>query len=305
MIGVLGAGAFGTALAVALVRAGGYAVLWGRDVRRIGAENPRLPGVPILDGLFITSELGEALEADILLLAMPMQATSAFLQTHADAFDGKTLVACAKGFDLDTGIGGAGLIERYARAATPAILSGPGFARDIGLGRPTAMTLGGGADLQAHLSTPDLRLYRSDDLRGIEVGGALKNVIAIACGAAIGMGLGESARAALMTRGFAEIQRLGRELHAQPETLTGLSGLGDLALTCTSDTSRNYRFGRALGRGDAFDAAITVEGAATARAVAKLGLDLPICAEVARLCTGQTTVGEAIDRLLSRPLRAE
>ena len=186
----------------------------------------------------------------------------------------------------------------------------PGTSR----GLPTALTLACGDEskgraLQEQLSTPVLRLYRSDDMIGAELGGALKNVIAIACGACIGAGLGDSARAALMTRGFAEMMRLSARLGAQPETLTGLSGLGDLTLTCTSDGSRNYRFGLALGRGEAFDPSVTVEGAATARAAARLSIDLdlplPVCSVVADLSQGRLTVRQAMDTLLSRPLKDE
>ncbi len=309
MIGVLGAGAFGTALAVALARGGKDVRLWGRDVSGIGREAPRLPGVVLPADLRVTGEIGVALEPAILLMALPMQATGAFLKAHAADLVGKTLVGCAKGFDLASGQGVTGLIAAEVPDAQAAILSGPSFAAEIGRGLPTALTLAGSEALQRALATPLLRLYRSDDPRGVEVGGALKNVIAIACGAAIGQGLGESARAALMTRGFAEMQRLGAAMGAQPETLLGLSGLGDLALTCTSDLSRNYRYGLALGRGEAFDPSITVEGAATARAATALaereGIELPITEAVGRITGGQVSVGEAIQALLSRPLRSE
>ena len=164
-------------------------------------------------------------------------------------------------------------------------------------------------DIQHRLATPVLRLYRSADVLGAELGGALKNVMAIACGACIGAGLGDSARAALMTRGFAEMRALAVKLGAQPETLSGLSGLGDLTLTCTSDLSRNYRYGKALGDGTPFDPNITVEGAATARAAATLadrhGVGAPICTATAALTEGRLTVSEAMDHLLSRPLKEE
>ena len=165
------------------------------------------------------------------------------------------------------------------------------------------------ADLQRQLSTRSLRLYRSDDMVGAELGGALKNVIAIACGAAIGAGLGDSARAALLTRGFAEMMRIAEHMGARAETLNGLCGLGDLTLTCTSDLSRNYRLGLALGRGTDFDPNLTVEGAATAQALAKItettALDLPICTTVAQLVTGALSVSQALDALISRPLKEE
>lgn len=188
------------------------------------------------------------------------------------------------------------------------------FAADIARGLPTALTLactdgGLGERLQSLLSTTTLRVYRTDDVTGAELGGALKNVIAIAAGITIGAGLGDSARAALMTRGYAEMVRLATALHARPETLAGLSGFGDLVLTCTSDQSRNFRFGRALGAGNPFDPTVTVEGAATARAVARLatqrGFDLPLTATVAALIDGQIDLRTAIQTLLSRPLRKE
>ena len=194
------------------------------------------------------------------------------------------------------------------------MLTGPSFARDIARGLPTALTLACtepdvAAQLQAALSTPTLRLYRTTDVIGAELGGALKNAIAIGCGAVMGAGLGDSARAALMTRGFAEMQRIAAVMGADAETLMGLSGLGDLTLTCTSDQSRNYRLGLALGAGTDFDAAITVEGAATARALRKLAadldVDLPVCMAVADLVDHQVDINGAIDRLLARPLKEE
>ena len=195
-----------------------------------------------------------------------------------------------------------------------AVLTGPSFAADIANGLPTALTLACadedvGHGLQTELSTPTLRLYRSADVVGAELSGALKNVIAIGCGAVMGAGLGDSARAALMTRGFAEIQRVAAAFGAQAETLMGLSGLGDLTLTCTSDQSRNYRLGLALGAGRDFDSSVTVEGAATAQALRRVarerGLDLPICACIADLVAGDVDMKGAMQQLLGRPLREE
>ncbi|MDM7255294.1 MAG: NAD(P)H-dependent glycerol-3-phosphate dehydrogenase, partial [Paracoccus sp. (in: a-proteobacteria)] len=192
-------------------------------------------------------------------------------------------------------------------------LTGPSFAADIARGLPTALTLAGadaeaGEALQEALSTPTIRLYRTTDVAGAELGGALKNVIAIAAGAAIGAGLGDSARAAIVTRGFAEMTRFATARGARAETLAGLSGLGDLVLTCTSDLSRNFRFGQALGEGAPFDPSITVEGAATARAVSRIapdtGVDMPISTMVAALSDG-LPVHEAMRALLSRPLKEE
>ena len=319
MIGILGAGAFGTALAVALAREGTPVTLWGRDPEAMAQLattrlSPHLPGVDLPCGIAVTPDLAQAAQHRTLLLAVPMQSLSDLLGALDAPLDGARLVACCKGIDLATGTGPSKVITRAKPQALPAVLTGPSFAADIARGLPTALTLAcgdaqAGHDLQHQLSTRSLRLYRTTDVTGAELGGALKNVIAIACGACIGAGLGDSARAALMTRGFAEMTRLAAHFGARPETLAGLSGLGDLALTCTSDLSRNYRFGQALGQGQAFDPRVTVEGAATARAVTRLaareGLSMPISAVVAALAAGEATVSEALDELLSRPLKEE
>lgn len=312
MIGILGAGAFGTALAVALT-ANGPVTLWGRRIDWQG-ENPRLPGVAMPDAVTVTKDLDAALACDTILLALPAQALGAFLDEHGPRLAGKALVSTAKGIDLQHLTGPSALIAQAAPDAVVAVLTGPSFAADIARGLPTALTLacadGAAAQvLQDRLSTPVLRLYRTTDVTGAELGGALKNVIAIAAGTVIGAGLGDSARAAIITRGFAEMTRLAIHLGARPETLTGLSGLGDLTLTCTSAGSRNFRFGCAIGSGSAWDSATTVEGAATARALALMaardGLDLPIAAMVARLAEGRVSVEKAMDHLLSRPLKEE
>ena len=313
-VAVLGGGAFGTALAVSLA-ANGPVTLWARNA---GAWKdracPKLEGVTLPDPVTLTGDVAEALRADALLFATPMQSLAGLLDGLPEGLEGKALVACCKGIDLTRLTGPAAILAERAPDAVPAILTGPSFAADIARCLPTALTLACadeamGKALQQALSTPALRLYRSRDVIGAELGGALKNVVAIACGACIGAGLGDSARAALMTRGFAEMTRLAAHLGASPETLAGLSGLGDLTLTCTSDLSRNYRFGLALGRGEAFDAGTTVEGAATAQAAEALGrrdgIPLPICGTVSRLTEGALTVPEAMDQLLTRPLKEE
>ncbi|WP_353473444.1 NAD(P)-dependent glycerol-3-phosphate dehydrogenase [Salipiger sp. H15] len=319
MIGVLGAGAFGTALAVSLARDGRKVMLWGRSAASMdemarSRQTDRLPGVTLPEGIEITADLDRAASAETLLLAVPMQTLSAVLGSIQSPLEGQKLVACCKGIDLATGEGPSHVITHAKPGALPAILTGPSFAADIARGLPTALTLAcedpeAGLVLQHVLSTRTVRLYRSTDVTGAEVGGALKNVMAIACGACIGAGFGDSARAALMTRGFAEMTRLAVHLGAKPETLAGLSGLGDLALTCTSDLSRNYRYGQALGRAEGFDPSVTVEGAATARAVAALadreGLAMPVSKVVAALTEGQVTISEALEELLSRPLKEE
>lgn len=316
---VAGAGAFGTALAVALARDGAEVALWARDAAQAAAiaaarENAaRLPGVMLPEGVRVTARL-DATGADAALLAMPMQALAGFLDEHAPALGAAPLVACMKGISLDTLEGPSGLIARGCPGAAVAVLSGPGFAAELAAGLPTGLTLA--ADdpalakrLQALLSTAALRLYRSTDPVGVELGGALKNVIAIAAGIAIGAGLGDSARAALITRGHAEMLRLALAHGAQAETLSGLSGFGDLVLTCTSEKSRNFRYGLALGAGAPFDAKATVEGAATARAVARLaareGIEMPITAMVAAVLDGRLGIAQAVEALMARPLREE
>ncbi|PYG30980.1 NAD(P)H-dependent glycerol-3-phosphate dehydrogenase [Pelagimonas varians] len=314
-ISILGAGAFGTALAISLAQ-NGPVTLWARDVSAMleTRESPRLPGLKIPDAVHIVSDLDVALEADTILLSIPMQRLSGLMDRIDTPLADKTLVACCKGVDLRTGLGPTGILQAAKPDASVAILTGPSFAADIARGLPTALTLACAVDavgkrVQHQLSTPSLRLYRSTDVVGAELGGALKNVMAIACGAAIGAGLGDSARAALMTRGFAEMTRFAAAQGARPETMAGLSGLGDLALTCTSDLSRNYQLGLALGRKEIFDPSVTVEGAATAQAMDRIaidtGLSLPICHAVAALTQGRVTVDDVMAQLLSRPLKEE
>ena len=311
MIGVVGAGAFGGALAVALSRLGPV-MIWGRGQE--GRVLRRLPGVVLPDAVTVTAEIADLSDVDTLLLALPMQAMAGFLRESGDALAARQLVACCKGMDLASGLGPTGVIAAARPEAVAAVLTGPSFAADIAHGLPTALTLActeddTGAALQARLSTPVLRLYRTTDVTGSELGGALKNVIAIAAGVVIGAGLGESARAALMTRGFAEMQRFAQALGARPETLGGLSGFGDLVLTCTSSQSRNFRFGAALGAGQPFDADTTVEGVATAQAVTRLadekGIAMPVAAMVAALTSGRIALPDAIETLMSRPLKQE
>ncbi|TDK44474.1 NAD(P)H-dependent glycerol-3-phosphate dehydrogenase [Antarcticimicrobium luteum] len=318
-VSVIGAGAFGTALAISLAGRGPVC-LWARSkdhakAMQAARENiSRLPGHALPETLSVTADMGVATENHTLLLAVPMQNLRDLLIEHAGALAGKTLVACCKGIELSTGLGPVEVIRQTRPDARPALLTGPSFAHDIAAGLPTALTLACadadlGKALQQSLNTANLRLYRSTDTTGAELGGALKNVIAIACGAVIGAGLGESARAALMTRGYAEMQRMALALGARAETLAGLSGFGDLALTCTSEGSRNYRLGLSLGRGGGFDPDVTVEGAATARAVAtkarQMQLDMPITACVVALLDGKLTLDAAMTALLTRPLKEE
>lgn len=319
-ISILGAGAFGTALAISLTRTGQPITLWAHDVDHVTAmqnarENAkRLANHPFPDSLTVTDSIETATAADTLLIATPMQKLAEFTQNYADVLNGKTLVACCKGIDLVTNRGPIATLAHICPDATAAILTGPSFANDIAKGLPTALTLACaddelGEQLQAQLSTNNLRLYRTTDTTGAELGGALKNVVAIACGATIGAGLGESARAAVMTRGYAEMQRLAQAFGASPQTLSGLSGFGDLTLTCTSEQSRNYAFGLSLGRNEPFDPNITVEGAKTAIAVSNLAelhnIDMPLASVVASILLQKITVPEAMEALLSRPLKKE
>lgn len=320
MIRVMGAGAFGTALAVSLSRKG-RATLWARDaahardMHETRQNARRLPGIDLPDTLSVTGGALPGGRDDITLLAVPTQKIRAFCDDNRESLGGGgALVACCKGVELGTGKRPTEVIGETVPGAVVAVLTGPSFATDIARGLPTALTLACAFDatgkaLQTRLTTPELRLYRSGDVIGAELGGALKNVMAIAAGAAIGAGLGQSARAALMTRGFAEMLRVAQVMGARRETLSGLSGFGDLVLTCTSEQSRNYRFGQSLGRGTGFDPSVTVEGAATAEALCDMaeaaGLDLPIARAVMLLVTGRLQVAQAMDLLLSRPLKEE
>ncbi|PCD76637.1 NAD(P)H-dependent glycerol-3-phosphate dehydrogenase [Pseudothioclava arenosa] len=316
-ISVLGAGAFGTALAITLAQ-NGPVTLWARDadhaeeMQRTRENSRRLKGPRLPENISVTAEIALAARSETALLAVPMQRTGAFLAEHAGLLQSKTLVSCSKGIDLQTLQGPSALIRQFCPDAVPALLTGPSFAADIARGLPTALTLATPEDdeaLQQALSTPSLRLYRTTDLTGAELGGALKNVYAIGAGVVIGAGLGDSARAALMTRSFAEMVRFAVAQGARPETLSGLSGFGDLVLTCTSPLSRNFRFGLALGAGEAFDPSVTVEGVATAKAVSILAekrkIDMPVASMIAALTEARISVPEAVLTLLARPLKQE
>jgi len=319
MITVMGAGAFGTALAVSLSKVQPV-LLWANDprhveqLRRTRQNERRLPGVPLSENISFSARIEPKSDQDTVLLAVPMQRLRSVLQKHREPLARARLVACCKGMELSTGLGPVHIIQEVCPGSTPAILTGPSFASDIAKGLPTALTLAcenedEGETLQKALTTANFRLYRTTDTIGAELGGALKNVMAIGAGVVMGAALGDSARAALMTRGFAEMTRMAVALGAEPETLAGLSGFGDLVLTCTSDQSRNYRFGLSLGRNETFDPSVTVEGAATAQAVQHrahaLGLDMPITAAITQLIAGELRVDQAMDMLLSRPLKEE
>ena len=318
MITILGAGAFGTSLAISLARTGQPVALWARsgvtEMQASRVNTRRLPSAPFPESLTVIDALSSMSTEGPVLLAVPMQQLRGFLTEHADLLANRTLIAACKGLDLETHLGPVETIRATLPQAKAALLTGPSFAADIARGLPTALTLACdddtlGTALQQSLTTPNLRIYRTDDVIGAELGGALKNVMAIACGTVIGAGLGESARAALMTRGYAEMKRMALALGARAETMAGLSGFGDLTLTCTSEQSRNYQFGLALGRARTFDASITVEGAATARAVlaraTAQNIDMPITNAVVALLDGKKQVSDIVTSLLSRPLKEE
>lgn len=321
-IAVLGAGAWGTALANCAARAGAAVVLWGRDPAAIDAmaqsrENPRLPGVRIEDGVSVTADLKDARNADAAFIVVPAQALREVVSNVADFLPaGTPVVACAKGIERGTHKFMTEVIAECAPGATPAILSGPSFAADVARGLPTAVTLACRDEISASalshaIGSPTFRPYRSTDVRGVEIGGAAKNVLAIAAGIVRGRKLGESAAAALTTRGFAELARFGRAFGARPETLTGLSGLGDLILTCSSPQSRNFSLGIALGRGRklADVQGKLAEGVFTASVLVEMaqekGIDMPIATAVAAVVEGRLAVDEAIESLLTRPFKAE
>lgn len=318
-LAVIGSGAFGTALAISL-SGNEPIILWSRSAEQVeliknrGENVQRLPGIHVPRDVTATNDIAEAAQAETLLLAVPMQQLRKTLTTHHREFVGKTLVACCKGVELQTHHGPIRIIQDTVPNADAALLTGPSFARDIAQGLPTALTLAvadeeRGKRLQKTLTSANLRIYRTTDTVGAELGGALKNVIAIGCGAVIGAGLGESARAALMTRGFAEMVRFATTQGADPKTLSGLSGFGDLALTCTSTQSRNYQLGLALGSGSDEAPSATIEGVATAKSVAQLaqedGLDMPITQTVAALVSGEINVQTAVANLMARPLKKE
>jgi len=318
-IAVVGAGAWGTALANCAARAGRDVTLWARDAAVVAQltttrENPRLPGVRVDPRVAATGAIADVKQADAVLLAVPAQdsATAAIALAPHIRIDAP-IVACAKGIERGTHRFMTEIIAETNPGVLPAILSGPSFATDVARGLPTAVTLACAdeaiaAALARALGSQTFRPYHTTDVRGVEIGGAAKNVFAIAAGIVAGRKLGASATAALVTRGFAELVRFGRALGAHSETLTGLSGLGDLILSCSSPQSRNFSFGIALGQGRAPEGNLA-EGAFTARALVELAaeqsVEMPIATAVAAVIDETLTVDQAIEGLLTRPLRAE
>ena len=322
---VLGGGAWGTALACVLAQKHMAVTLWANEAATVSAINQThentqfLPGIDLPEAIQATENLADLAAADIILMVVPAQFARPVLSELAQHNTQAMLVLCAKGIER----GSLKLMSDVAAEIWPseqiAVLSGPSFAADVARGLPTAVTLAvkdesKGAALAAHIGTAHFRPYLSDDIIGAEIGGAIKNVLAIACGIVAGKGLGESARAAVTARGFAEMNRLGAALGAHGETLGGLSGLGDLILTCSSTQSRNFSLGHALGQGAEAATVLGVrnsvsEGAMSAAAVSALadkhGLDMPICRAVDAIVSGAVSVDAAIAELLARPITRE
>ncbi len=325
-VAVIGGGAWGTALASLIAAKGVDTLIWALEPETANAINDRqvnesyLPGVRLPEGLRATAEIAAAGGREAYLFVAPAQhARGVLAAVRAVAPPGAPLLLCSKGIERGSGLMLTEVLGAVWPEAAPAVLSGPSFARDVAAGLPTAVTLASenqelGRRWLATISAPHFRPYLSDDLIGAEIGGAVKNVLAIAAGAVIGRGLGDSARAALIARGFAEMQRLALARGGKAETLAGLSGLGDLILTATSTQSRNYSLGLDLGRGRRLDDVLggrnsVTEGVATAPAVVAMakaaGVEMPVAAAVADLVSGARGLDSIIAALLARPLKAE
>lgn len=319
-ISVVGAGAWGTALANAAARAGRDVTLYARDhaaADRIAQtrENPKLPGIQLEKAITVTSDLAQANRASAILLVTPAQSLrEAALALAPHLPKGTPVIVCAKGIERGTHRFMTEIVAEVAPNAVPAILSGPSFDIDVARGLPTAVTLATADEALAKalvqaLGSATFRPYHSTDVRGVEIGGAAKNVLAIAAGIVAGRKLGASALAALTTRGFAELMRLGLACGAKSETIAGLSGLGDLLLSCSTPQSRNFSLGLALGRGETPDRSKLVEGEFTAPVLIELAaekkVEMPVASAVAAILGGAMTVDAAIEALLTRPFRSE
>ena len=326
LVGVIGGGAWGTALAQVCARAGRAVTLWAREPEVVESLNRAhenatfLPGVPLDPLIRATGDLADLARSDLVLAVAPAQHTRATLESFAShARDGLPILLCSKGVEQGSLKLMTEVLAETIPQAQPAVLSGPSFAGEVARGLPTAVTLacpdpGCAETLAEAIATPTFRPYFATDMIGAEAGGAVKNVLAIGCGIVEGRGLGRSAHAALITRGFAELTRLAVALGGEPETVAGLCGLGDLVLTCSSPQSRNMSVGLALGKGQTLQEALAgklsvAEGVASAPAVRelarKLGVETPICEAVAAILAGEVGVDDAIRGLLSRPLREE
>lgn len=324
--GVIGSGAWGTALAQTLASAGRDVTLWAFEpelVRSINQDHINalfLKDAKLSPAIKATNDFADLADMDAVLVVTPaqhMRGTLSGFVPHAE--NGIPIVLCSKGIEISSGKFMSEVVEDILPEATTAVLSGPSFAADVVKGLPTAVTLACkdwdvGAKLISAIAAPTFRPYYASDVLGAEIGGAVKNVLAIVCGLVLGKGLGRSAHAAIIARGFAEMTRLGKALGCNPETLTGLCGLGDLVLTCSSEQSRNMSFGMALGKGQSYDDYIrdknvVVEGAATAPALKALsqskGVEMPICHALANILDGTEQVDTVITRLLAREHKTE
>jgi glycerol-3-phosphate dehydrogenase (NAD(P)+) len=319
-VAVIGAGAWGTALAGVAARAGRDVVLYARDSKSAAhiaskRTNPKLSGVPLDAAIEVTDDIALAARADIILVATPAQHLREAVAALAPHLAKATpVIATAKGIERGTHKFMTEVIAETAPNATAAILSGPSFAEDVARGLPTAVTLAASDEKLASalvqaLGSATFRPYHTSDVRGVEIGGAAKNVLAIAAGIVVGRNFGASAQAALTTRGFSELMRLGRACGARSETLSGLSGLGDLILTCSSPQSRNLALGIALGRGERRPLGKLAEGEFTAPVLIELAasqnVDMPVSNAVASVLSGAVTIDDAIESLLTRPFKAE
>lgn len=319
-ISVVGAGAWGTALANAAARAGRDVTLYARDPAAADKiaqtrENPKLPGIQLEKAIAVTSDLAQASRASAILLVTPAQSLrEAAMALTPHLAKSTPVIVCAKGIERGTHRFMTEIVADVVPNAVPAILSGPSFDVDVARGLPTAVTLATADETLAQalvhaLGSATFRPYHSTDVRGVEIGGAAKNVLAIAAGIVAGRKLGASALAALTTRGFAELMRLGLACGARAETIAGLSGLGDLLLSCSTPQSRNFSLGLALGRGEAPNRSKLVEGEFTAPVLIELAaeknVEMPVASAVAAILGGRVTVDAAIEALLTRPFRAE
>lgn len=323
-IGVIGGGAWGTALAQAMSSDGSDVLLWAREAELVEEINTArtnslfLPSAQLAPQVRATADLSDLADLPVVLVVCPAQHLAKVLSGLPDGK--RDLVLCAKGIEAGTGRLMADVAAEAAPGASLAVMSGPTFAHEVAAGLPTAVTLAcaeGEAQwdrLAPMLSRPSLRPYYSDDVTGAEIGGAVKNVLAIACGVVDGLGLGQNARAALIARGYAEMLRFGLARGGRAETLAGLCGLGDLVLTCSSTSSRNFSLGKALGEGLSAAEALAgknsvAEGAHTAPVLDELalkaGIDMPIVAAVNRLLRGEAPARQVVADLLARPLKAE
>jgi glycerol-3-phosphate dehydrogenase (NAD(P)+) len=324
-VGIIGAGAWGTALAVAARNAGRDVTIWGyeretvEEINHQHANHIYLPGVTLDRKIEATAKIEDVAAADLILMVVPSQFFRSVATGLAKHVDDKPVIICTKGFEEDTGKLMSDVIAEALPEALPGVLAGPSFASEIARGLPAALTIAAseevvGLRIANALGSRALRLYWSDDMLGAQIGGAVKNVLAIAAGIVAGRALGDNARAGIITRGFAELTRFGIAMGARAETLMGLTGLGDLILTCSSEQSRNMSLGKALGEGKTLEEILgsrrsvsegTHSAAAAVARAAKMGVELPICDAVRAILAGETNVDEAISSILSRPFKGE